>query len=397
MRFPYGKSEPFLENELPYLSQRFHHIRIFPMFKEEEWRNVPDNVSVEHVLPDPYRHAGFFEIIMNARVWQTVEKQVKRSAPNNLILKKQRPVLRARLRQALGRSLALKKGVFLDYDPNRVVLYSYWNYDWALSLSILKQMDRRVKFVTRMLGFDMFKFRAPDGWPAFRTFQLAQADANYIISKAGMDHMLTHYGAFADQYKLAYLATHDHGAAPWSANKCIRLVSCANMVELKRIDLLVSTLGTMTEEVRWVHFGDGPERERLESLINKLPKNITVELKGSTANADILNWYKTNEVDMFIHTSSTEGGVPVALQEAASFGIPLIGTNAGGIPEIVTPLTGELVPIDVSKEELAEAIRRQIARLRDDVAIRTRVRAFWSERFRAEKVYTEFAEALMVH
>jgi len=114
-------------------------------------------------------------------------------------------------------------------------------------------------------------------------------------------------------------------------------------------------------------------------------------------NAAILDWYKTNEVDVFVHTSSTEGGVPVAIQEAASFGILLVGTNAGGISEIVAPQTGELVDLDVSPEELAEAIRRQIARFRGDKGVRKNVRAFWSERFRAEKVYTEFAQALMTH
>ena len=48
--------------------------------------------------------------------------------------------------------------------------------------------------------------------------------------------------------------------------------------------------------------------------------------------------------------------MPVSLSEAASFGIPCIGTNAGGIPEIVTAENGTLLRANPTAEEVAQAI-----------------------------------------
>jgi len=44
---------------------------------------------------------------------------------------------------------------------------------------------------------------------------------------------------------------------------------------------------------------------------------------------DVLNYYASNPVDVFINTSSSEG-LPVSIMEAMSFGIPVIATNVGG-------------------------------------------------------------------
>jgi glycosyltransferase involved in cell wall biosynthesis len=397
MRFPYGRSEPFLENELPYLCERFKIVRLFPMFVDDGIREIPDNASVDLLLSDPYAGAGLKDLLKYRHTWTMVMRSVKKSAPDKAVLKRQKSLVRSRFRQALHRALVLKQGLFQGYDPGCVVLYSYWNYDWALVLSVLKTRDARISFVTRMLGFDMFKFRSPDGWPAFMEFQLEMADANYIISSAGMEHMLEHYGRYRDQFHLAYLATHDHGDNPIEYSGSIRIVSCANMVPLKRIGLLVEALKHISGQVEWTHFGDGPEMISIQEAVAGLSDNVRVDLRGSTSNKDILNWYRNTPVDLFVHTSSTEGGVPVALQEAASFGIPLIGTNVGGIPEIVGETTGELVPEDVSPEDLAATIEKQFQRFTNDPDQRKTVKQFWNERFRADIVYREFADCLIKH
>ena len=45
-KFPYGKQETFLENELPFLSQKFEEIIIIPLHKTDELRKIPHNVKV---------------------------------------------------------------------------------------------------------------------------------------------------------------------------------------------------------------------------------------------------------------------------------------------------------------------------------------------------------------
>ncbi len=88
-------------------------------------------------------------------------------------------------------------------------------------------------------------------------------------------------------------------------------------------------------------------------------KNIIWELKGATPNHEILEYYKNIHVDLFIQLSRTEGGVPVSMQEAASFGIPLLGTNTGGIPEIIKE-NGWLVDVSASAQEISKIINNII-------------------------------------
>ena len=172
MRFPYGTSEPFLENELPFLAEVFESIVLIPLFKDEGVRELPENVTIRSAVKEPYGSAGPGLLLRYIKAWQIVRNSVVKHAPDRDLYKKQWPMLRSRLRQAIYRAEVIRKDILPSYDPQRAVMYSYWNYDWALALGILRLRDDRIRFVTRMLGFDMFKFRAPDGWPAFREFKL---------------------------------------------------------------------------------------------------------------------------------------------------------------------------------------------------------------------------------
>lgn len=389
--YPYAEKEPFLENEIPFLCEHFEKVYIVPMLKDPEVRPLPPNAEIIDIDVDLLASASPWQLIKHLGTWLKVIGSVRKYAPSKELLRKQLPSIRSRARQALTRALVLEDSVLKSYDPESQIVYSYWNYDWALSLAILKQINPRVNFVTRMLGYDMYKHRAADNWPPFREFQLEAAERNFIISQAGMDHMNDNYPAFSNQYELSYLATLDHGKAPWKKSDTIRIVSCANLIELKRIPLIAKALGLISAKVHWTHFGGGPDMDLLKEECSALADNIEVDLKGITKNRDILDWYRVHEVDLFIHVSRTEGGVPVALQEAASFGIPLIGTNAGGIPEIVNDITGVLLPLDLKPEVLAKAIEDLAQKLYTDSSIRDDVRAFWAERYLANQVYSEFA------
>ena len=52
-------------------------------------------------------------------------------------------------------------------------------------------------------------------------------------------------------------------------------------------------------------------------------------------------------------------GIPVALIEAMSYGIPVIGTRTGGIPELLEGGAGLIVP-DKDPAALADAIERYV-------------------------------------
>lgn len=395
MRFPFGTGETFLGTELPILCARFERVIIVPLFAEGVAREIPSNASVSVVVADPYKPAGPFAFLRYWDSWGHMVRSMRATVPSREVYRRQWPTMRSKLRQALRRALIVRRKLFINYDPHDVVLYSFWTADWATVLGLLRLWDPRIRFVTRMLGFDLFTFRSPDGWPALRKFHLELADRIFIISQAGVDHMKEKYPRYAHKYELSLLATSDHGLAPWSPSPVLRLLSCSNLVALKRVHLIAEAVTSLDIPVQWTHFGDGPERAAIEAIIASRPAQCDVRLLGHCGHDELMKWYKANPTDLFLHMSSTEGGVPVALQEAASFGIPLLAADAGGVKEIVNLTTGTLLDADPTPERIAAYLRAHVAALHNSTAFRAGVRAWWSAHCRAEEVYGRFCDRLL--
>lgn len=396
IRFPFGNGESFLENELPILARGFERVRLFPLMPEGPPRAVPANVEVVRLFDgDEFKALPPIALLPDMGRFQAVMQVSKASAPSPAIFKKHRRTLISRVRQALYRERVLRKRMGAAYDPQRVVLYSYWTSDWATVLGLWKRKDPRVRFVSRMMGFDMFDHRAPDGWQMLQAFHVRQVDRVFVIAKAGLDHMRARFPRDAEKFTISYLATVDHGAGPWAPSDTLRIASCANLVPLKRVHLLAEALQRVKGPVQWTHFGDGAERGRIDEIVRELPPNVHVELKGNRPNAEIIDWYRNTPVDVFVHTSETEGGAPVALQEAASFGIPLIGADAGGVGEIVTERTGVLLPHALTPDLLASTLNGFHASSWNTSGAREQVRAFWSAHFNAEQVHGRLLRRLL--
>jgi len=81
--------------------------------------------------------------------------------------------------------------------------------------------------------------------------------------------------------------------------------------------------------------GEGRLRPDLEGLCNGMRLESKVEFRGSVPwGATLFELY--DEADMFIMCSLTEG-LGKALLEAMARGLPAVGTEVGGIPELLTP------------------------------------------------------------
>ena len=50
-----------------------------------------------------------------------------------------------------------------------------------------------------------------------------------------------------------------------------RIVSCSNIIPLKRVNLIVGALGKLNKkrpdlDIEWIHFGDGEEKDVIEKM-----------------------------------------------------------------------------------------------------------------------------------
>jgi len=95
--------------------------------------------------------------------------------------------------------------------------------------------------------------------------------------------------------------------------------------------------------------GDGVEEPGLRALVAELGLGERVRFLGRVPQDRLHERYRSGEVDVVALASVDLGGglregIPVSLIEAMAFGIPVVGTATGGIPELLEGGAGLLVP-----------------------------------------------------
>ena len=99
--------------------------------------------------------------------------------------------------------------------------------------------------------------------------------------------------------------------------------------------------------------GDGPDRADVEAEIRRLGIGNEVELLGERRDVPEL----LADADVFVLSSSSEG-MPVSVLEAMAVGLPVVGSQVGGVPELVVDGVNGLLVRPGDPSELARALDR---------------------------------------
>ena len=108
--------------------------------------------------------------------------------------------------------------------------------------------------------------------------------------------------------------------------------------------------------------GDGPERVRLDQRIAQLGLSSCVQVRPPVPSAQLREWIANAAVFIAPYRQTDEGdrdGIPNAVLEAFALGTPVVGTAAGGLPEVLGAETGFVTP-DASAAALAETIAQAL-------------------------------------
>lgn len=139
--------------------------------------------------------------------------------------------------------------------------------------------------------------------------------------------------------------------------------------------------------------GDGPERRRLERLVEQLDVGDSVEFAGARPHGEMPAVLV--EADAVVIPSLVEA-TSVAALEAMACGIPVAASRVGGLPEIVDEAVGTLFrPGD--PRDLAEKLSRLLRRPdREEMGRRARRRVVerWSLDGLAERHETAYREVI---
>ena len=100
--------------------------------------------------------------------------------------------------------------------------------------------------------------------------------------------------------------------------------------------------------------GSGPARPQLLALAHELKVDAAVDFCGRIDNAKIPALYSS--ADCMLNPTTVDN-MPISILEAFASGVPVISTNAGGIPDIATDgVSARLVPIGDANALAASAI-----------------------------------------
>jgi glycosyltransferase involved in cell wall biosynthesis len=398
--YPYGTGEAFIESEFPHLLQAFDKVVIVTNnMTGEITRTVPENVSVVRYA---YEASALSKAKAATSFFTPVIQQEMEYVKNRLQLPTSKPLVATMVASYAKASESIK---FIDNIIDRhaenmdVYLYSYWMNDMAMAIASYKQKYPKVKAFCRAHGWDVYFERHKPAYLPFRNFIVDNLDACYAISEDGRRYIQGKVSGNKHKIQLARLGTVNNTQGITSTDGTLRLVSCSNAIPLKRIHLIIEALAQITDvQVSWTHFGSGELLDKLKKQASTLldsKANIQYSLAGQVSNAELMQYYSTNPVDLFINVSETEG-IPVSIMEAHSFGIPAIATNVGGVSEMINNHNGRLIDANSSVEDIAQKISKYAA-LSTEIKQQFRENAYatWNNLYNAQKNYTAFVDGVM--
>ena len=400
-QFPFGTSESFLESEFPFLNNNFDKIIIIAQnVSGKMTRIVPESVIIRRYNPS----SSFSEflrlpilILLNFSTILNLfhdEIEFRRMTGSQVVLRNLLLVLKKVIKALQLRDYIKDKLLKEDISRN-IVFYSYWLKTGAHAISLL-EYDNSIK-IARVHGSDLYEEKTVTGYLPLLNFSAKKLNAIFFTSRHGMDYFSAKVKYESDGFIVSRLGVNRPKINDVKAKISDEyvIVSCSNMIPLKRIDLIIKALGSVqiNKEILWLHFGDGVLRTDLETLAGKKLgslNRIKYRFMGHYQNSDLLEYYAHNKIDLFINTSSTEG-IPVSIMEAQSFGIPVIVTDTGAVTEIVVEGTGSLLPVEFKTDELANLITHY-ANLTEHEYDIIRMNAIrnWESNFNAISNYNNF-------
>ncbi len=408
--FPYGPIEDsFVKPEYPYLRERFHVSVIAAEL------SVPEESVSEGAVHEQGIEACMISRRQGIRdkLFSLMRFLCERDCYTEIAaIIKSRQKIWQRIYRALMFGAAaetfyrrLKKKISLTKET-RALFYFYWFDYKCFGLTMHRHKFPHIKIIARTHGYELYDERELYGKQFFKPQTDAGLERLIFAAQYAKSYYLKKYRRQDDEkYPVYRLGVSDRRVTVEDRKKAqngqeLLLVSCSGANQMKRIHLIIEGLaGVKDAAVCWVHMGDGKELDALRSLAeDKLADkpNIRYEFTGSLPNADVVAYYQKHYVGCFITTTQTEGGSPVSVQEALSFGVPVIAVAVGELAQMVQG-NGILLSENPSGEEISRAIEQMSLCYGTESywQMCERSLAIFREKFDAQRNFSAFAEELV--
>ncbi len=208
-----------------------------------------------------------------------------------------------------------------------------------LTKNILK--DTNIKLLTTLHGTDITLVGLELAFHPLVKYSLENSDGITAVSNSLKNNTLQHFEInkeidviynFIDteQYKRIDA---NHIRKKLAPNNEKVLIHVSNFRRVKRVQDTIRILKEVIQDIptKLILIGDGPERSDCERLTRELGLNDSVKFLGKQSVLTEL----LSAADVFLLPSQSESFGLSGL-EAMSCGVPVVGSNIGGIPEVIS-------------------------------------------------------------
>ena len=379
-------TETFILNQLTGLLDRNVNLSIFSLYPEKEG-------GVRHEDIDRYRLMERVTYWGSRDIGLPENRPVRLLKALSLLCTAYRPELLKSLNlRRFGpeaRSLALffRTHFFSGIDSEKFdIIHGHFGPNGALLAQLKEVGILPAALVTTFYGSDVLNYVRRNGPNCYA--RLFKAADRILCLSDKMKGDLIGFGCPPEKVSVHHLGIDPDAFSPRSGGKAgdaFKIAIVARLVEKKGVEFAVRAIAGVLRSEPGIKLecrvvGDGPLRERIESLARELGIDDCVKIVGWRKQAEIVEILRESDVLLAPSVTSSNGdqeGTPTVILEAMALEIPVLSTLHSGIPEMVEEgRTGFLVPekdVDALAKNLEILIKNRELRQRMGRSGRDRV------------------------
>lgn len=233
-----------------------------------------------------------------------------------------------------------------------------------MAKQILKSQGIHMPYITTLHGTDITLVGRDSSFEPVITFAINQSDAVTAVSESLRKDTYDYFSINKNIEVIpnfVCLEEYSKHKADEQLRKNIApngekiLTHISNFRKVKRVEDVLHVFENVQQKVpcKLLLVGDGPERNRLESLCREKSLCNKITFAGKLKDTERV----LSISDLFLLTSESESFGLAAL-EAMAAGVPVISTNTGGIPEVnINKITGYTSDVGNVAEMAENAIK----------------------------------------
>ena len=232
-----------------------------------------------------------------------------------------------------------------------------------MARQILRSQGINIPFITTLHGTDITLVGRDPSFEPVITFCINESDGVTAVSESLKESTFEHFDIKRDIHVIPNFivpsdkaeSSYQHMRCKYAAPEEKILCHVSNFRKVKRVEDVVRVFAKVNENIpsRLILVGDGPERYTIEKMCREFGICSRVTFLGKVQDTS----HVLEIADLFLLPSETESFGLAAL-EAMAVAVPVISSNAGGIPEVnVHGVTGYLSNVGDVEDMASNALK----------------------------------------